>query len=123
MPNWVVDLNLLRAATVFKMNLKGIRNRTLVRFEVFLRVSWILMNLHLVTQLVDYRISFVEAVFIMLCYQVAKGEWYSCHVLKTVVAVGWVVQRARLTNDANSRLVGMNHDLFDLVQTVFYARV
>ena len=103
-----------QAAAILELDGQRIGDRTLVRIMVIGRECGIFHANDLVAQGIDARIG-CNGVFIVTCSQAAIQHRHRNHVLDAVIAVGWIVQRALLVDDADACFVGTNGDPGDVV--------
>jgi len=102
--------------------LNSIADVSFVRRVVFLRVGRVLANLHFAAQRVDARIP-CDSVLIVSSREPPEDQWHGNHVLNAVVPVGGIGERASLVDDANARLLSLDHNLVDLIDAVFDLRM
>ena len=89
-------------------------DRALVGIVVVARELLVLDADDLVAQRVDARVG-GDVVLVVGGGQAAEDQRHGDHVLDAVVAVGRIVERALLVDDADRRLVRADRDLLDVV--------
>ena len=87
-----------------------------MRIEILFRVTRLFDNLHLGAQGIDARV-FGHCIFVMIGGEVAEDETDGGHVLQTVVAIGWIVERPRFVDDAYRRFLRGNANLLDVFKS------
>ncbi len=113
----VFDHDLVGRRAVLEEDLMRIGDRALLGVEVVAARTACPRRIHLRAQRVDARVG-GDVVLVVGGGQPAVDQRHRDHVLDAVVAVGGIVQRALLVDDADRRLVGADHDLLDLVEAV-----
>ncbi len=114
-----VDGDPVRRAAVIEEHLHGVADVALVGIEIVLRVLLVLGDLHLFAQRIDAWIR-GNVVFIVGSGQAAEDQRYGNHVLDAVVAIGRIVERAGLVDDAHTGFLRLDDDFFYVVDTVFH---
>ena len=103
-------------------DLHGVGNGALVGIEVVARVNLVLNDGHLRAQGVDARVG-GDLVLVMVGGERTEDEADGGHVLQAVVAVGGIVERTGLVDDADGRLVRGEFDARDPVEAILDERV
>ena len=112
----------LRARAVFEKNLHGVGDGAFLRIEIVFRVLRIFDADHLGAQGIDARIA-RNRIFVVIGGELAEDQTDGGHILNAVVAVGGIVQRPGLIDDADRRFVGRDDDLVDLLDAILHLMV
>ncbi len=122
MPDGVLDHHLAGLGATLEVDGDPVGDRALLGIQVVGAELLVLHTLHLFAQCVDTGVG-RNIVLVVGCREPAVNERHGDHVLDAVVAVGGVVERPFLVDDADGRLVGADHDPLDLVKPVLDLRV
>ena len=115
-PIGIVDFDFVGHGAVVEFDLERVGDGAFFGVEVVAGVGGVFFDDHLGAEEVDARVGGVESVFVVFGDEVAVEESDGDHVLKAVVAVGGVVQRAALGNDADGGFVRGDADGADVVR-------
>ncbi len=96
-----------------KLDRQCVRDRTLARIEIVLRELLVLDAHDLVAQCIDTRIG-SNVVFVIFSGQAPEDQRHRDHVLDAVIAIGRIIERPLLVDDADARFVRANRDLLDI---------
>ena len=110
--------HLASLGSVFEENLQLICDRALPGIEIIARVALVLDADHLGAQRVDTRVP-GDVVFVVGGSEIALDQADGNHVLDAVVAVGGVVERSLLVDDADRGFVRDDLDFLDVGKPVF----
>ena len=115
MADGIFHFHFFRRAAVAEEDLHGVGDGAFVRFEIFAGVARVFAHEHLRAEGVNARVG-GGRVLVMVGGERAEDQADGGHVLQAMVAVGRVVQRPGLVNDAEGGFVRVNLHALDLVE-------
>ena len=89
------------------------------RVEIVFRIVRIFDADHFGAQGIDARIS-RNRILVMIGGELAEDQTDGGHILNAMIAVGGIVQRPGLIDDADRRFLGGDYDLVDLLNAILH---
>src|SRR4030095_9280941 len=108
----ILDSDFFGSRSVFEENLNRVGDGAFLWIKIILRVTGILDADHLVGEPFDARIA-GDIIFVVIRREFAEDQSDGGHVLNTVIAVRWIMQRSGFVDDSDRRLLGNDRDPFN----------
>src|SRR6516162_4090421 len=118
----VLHFDSLRGAAAFEKHLHRVGDRALVGLQILPAIARIFLHHHLLAQPIDARVG-GNPILVMVRRQLPEDQADAGDVLNAMVAVGRIVQRPRLADDADRRLLRRDLDALDLIEPILHLRV